>query len=222
MNSKIDWRNHFISFLSALIGILIAFQLEDYKNRKQETEELNITMTAIKSEIENNLKIYDRNIHVLSTWLELYNLVENKNKKGMIMVSKEKFATMMTDSLAKNRTGRWKVEHLKDSILLTIPDNRMLIDVLPEEGVSMSSWKAALSSGVINHLENQRLSQLTKIYEWTERDLGLDELAIYQNNLNNTSEYDNVTDLIPIFKKTVRIQSAKYSKIHKIYTEINW
>lgn len=46
MKSKIDWVNHLIAFLSALLGILIAFQLEDYQEKQQEKEKLQIALTS--------------------------------------------------------------------------------------------------------------------------------------------------------------------------------
>ena len=67
---KIDWLNHFIAFLSALFGILIAFQLEDYRDDQKEKEELQITLNAIKKEIENNQKIYRTNVKTLSDFLD--------------------------------------------------------------------------------------------------------------------------------------------------------
>lgn len=36
--SKIDWRNHFVAFLSALLGIFIAFQLENWREGRIERE----------------------------------------------------------------------------------------------------------------------------------------------------------------------------------------
>ena len=55
--SNIDWSNHIVAFFSALLGILIAFQLQDYQDDQKEEEELQITLEAIKKEIENNQNI---------------------------------------------------------------------------------------------------------------------------------------------------------------------
>jgi len=35
---KIDWLNHMIAFLSALLGIVIAFQLEDFQEDQKAQE----------------------------------------------------------------------------------------------------------------------------------------------------------------------------------------
>ena len=77
---KIDWRNHFVAFLSALLGILIAFQLEDYSDNKQKEEELEIIIKSIKVEIQNNLGIYETNVRRLSEWLEYYSFHEQMNE----------------------------------------------------------------------------------------------------------------------------------------------
>ena len=35
---KIDWANHIIGFFSALFGILIAFELEEWRDEKNQIE----------------------------------------------------------------------------------------------------------------------------------------------------------------------------------------
>ena len=91
MKNKIDWINHLIAFLSALLGILIAFQLEDYQDKQREKEELQITLTAVKNEVENNIKIYQTNIEQLSAWLDYYDLYALSMRKGDVEVNKFEF-----------------------------------------------------------------------------------------------------------------------------------
>jgi len=62
MKNKIDWLNHGIAFLAALLGILIAFQLDDYQEDQQRKKELQITLSSIKKEIESNRRIYRFNV----------------------------------------------------------------------------------------------------------------------------------------------------------------
>ncbi|HEX2548609.1 MAG TPA: hypothetical protein VHM20_02185 [Gammaproteobacteria bacterium] len=59
---RIDWINHSIGFLSALLGIYIAFRLENYREEEKEKQKVKIVKSALKKEIEDNLKIYKTNI----------------------------------------------------------------------------------------------------------------------------------------------------------------
>ena len=114
------------------------------------------------------------------------------------------------------------IDEIGDSVLINVPSEGFLIDVLPEAGISTSSWQAALNSGVINRLDNRKLSQLTKIYQWIEKDFGLDELAIFQTAIDATDVYDDYDSFVTIYKKTVRIQEWKHRMIREIYQEMEW
>ena len=70
---KIDWPNHIIAFSSALLGILIAFRLEFFREEHQEQEQLDKALLVIKEEIVNNLKIYKTNSDTICAWIDYYN-----------------------------------------------------------------------------------------------------------------------------------------------------
>lgn len=51
---KIDWLNHALEFFVVIIGILIAFQLNECSNAKSESKTIAIHLTEIKQEAELN------------------------------------------------------------------------------------------------------------------------------------------------------------------------
>ena len=159
MKNKIDWINHLIAFLSALLGILIAFQLEDYQDKQREKEELQITLTAVKNEVENNIKIYQTNIEQLSAWLDYYDLYALSMRKGDVEVNKFEFDILMSNS----RKDSWnQKEMVNDSILVVKAiSDLFIIDTAPITGISSSSWQAGLYSGSVNRLSYDNLSKLT-------------------------------------------------------------
>lgn len=83
---KIDWPNHTIAFVSALLGILIAFQLEYYREEHQEDEELRKALIIIKEEVENNLEIYKLNTDRLGKWFDYYDSVKTINDSNDIRI----------------------------------------------------------------------------------------------------------------------------------------
>jgi len=91
MSSKIDWLNHTVAFFSALLGILIAFQLEDYADNRKDNEELKSALNAIKNEINNNLNIYQTNVDQLGDWLEYWEVIKGIDENGVFAVAKNKY-----------------------------------------------------------------------------------------------------------------------------------
>src|SRR5688572_17342624 len=51
---SIDWPNHIIGFFSALFGILIAFELDQWRERQQEQEIAQNAFAKLKQEIQIN------------------------------------------------------------------------------------------------------------------------------------------------------------------------
>jgi len=74
-SNKIDWRNHFVAFISTLLGIYIAFQLEDWRESKAERDKVKTTFSSIRFEVEENVKIYKTNIKQIRDFLEYVDFI---------------------------------------------------------------------------------------------------------------------------------------------------
>lgn len=225
MNSKIsgiDWLNHAISFLSALIGIFIAFQLEDYQDSRQEEKELEVTMNAVKLEIESNMAIYQANVDNLSAWLKYYELVQSIGDNREVRIKKRDFLSILKKG--PNRFDGWTQKRIEnDSILIYNVGlgDIFRIDVAPETGISTSSWQAGLYSGTLNKVGHEKLSKLSKIYEWTSKDIGLNEREFY-GNLTSSGGIDNTDDIVVFYSKVAAIDGMKLKKIKTLYEQIDW
>ena len=229
MNSPkthIDWKNHLIAFLSALLGILIAFQLEDYRSRQNDLDNLDIAMSSIKNEIENNLAIYKSNTELLNDWLDYYSLSELVNQNNEVTVSKPRYQELSNNPNQKDRYENWVVVvETNDSVTLNVPENGPLIDFLPATDISTSSWYAAINSGLLTRVDNNVLNKLTSIYQWTEKDFGLDELDLFQLPINSevsNTEEDSIDELVEYFKKLHAIHSWKHRMILPIFEDLEW
>ena len=176
--NNIDWSNHIVAFFSALLGILIAFQLQDYQDDQKEEEELQITLEAIKKEIENNQNIYRTNIKTLTDFLDVYEAMDDK----------------------------------KGSVDIDVPAQ--------ETGISTSSWQAGIYSGILIRLDHGRLSKLTHIYEWIEKDIGLNELEFLKGNV--LSEFGDLDLIVNYFTKLTKIQQMKLGIVSDYYDQIVW
>ncbi len=219
MTNKVDWKNHIIAFFSALLGILIAFQLEDYRDDRQDKERLGITLNAIKKEIERNRIIYQTNVTKLSDFLEYFELRELTNEKGELKLNTNKFARMKAKR--SDRYRNWiLLKQQNDTTSIFDTHWTFIIDTAPESGVSTSSWQAGLYEGVLNRLDNNTLSQLTQIYEWVGKDIGLNEREFYENLA--LSDITKIGPFIVYYKKIIAVQQFKLDMIDKHYNQINW
>jgi hypothetical protein len=218
MANKIDWKNHAIAFLSALLGILIAFQLEDYQEDRQEKAKLSVTLNSIKKEIESNRIIYQANITKLSDFLEYFELRELTNEKGELKLKIDKFQRMKEKY--PDRFRNWiLLNQQNDSTFIFDTHGDFIIDTAPQTGISSSSWQAGLYEGILNRLDNNTLTQLTQIYEWVGKDIGLNEREFYENII---LEITNIDPLIAHYKKIIAVQQFKLGMINRIYDQIDW
>jgi hypothetical protein len=221
-NLRSDWMNHLIGFLSALLGIYIAFRLEDYREGKNEKAKIEIAKQAIKKEIENNLIIFKENVDQLSSWLEYITFCKrNKNEKGELVAGKNEISLMIKKHSNRFRTLK-EVRTLNDT--LGIYTFSPVLDVVPRAGLSTSYWKTAVASGILNSMDYSLTHDLSQIYDWTEKDIGVSEKELYENLLEIAAK-DGFIDLnkaISNYSDIVKAYRFKQDRIGEIYTKIKW
>jgi len=219
MNTKIEWANHIIAFFSALLGILIAFQLDDYRDNRQENEKLQNSLHAIKNEIDNNLNIYKKNVDQLGPWFEYWKLISKADKDGLVTVKKNKFDSLNTK--VSSRFKDWElIEQKNDSILVFLTTDDVVFDFIPQTGITVSGWSAALYSGIFNRLDSDLMIKLTLIYEWIEKDLGVSDREILEDQFNEG--FDDIDVIIAYYSRIEKVHRLKLQRIKKIYDEIEW
>lgn len=217
---NIDWLNHSISFFSALMGIFIAFQLQDYQDDVQEQEKLKITLEAIKQEVAKNQLIYKNNAEFLTDFLVYINLMKNAEPGGNVKVNKAWFEKMNNQAPARFKI--WKlIEELNDSTLVfQVPPNEFVIDILPQTGISTNSWQAGLYSGILNRLDHTRLEKLTYVYDWISKDMGVNESEFYEKQLYG--EFSDITNLLEYYNRVAKSQGLKLRMIQGKLDEMTW
>src|SRR5688572_23202454 len=72
---KVDWPNHLIGFFSALFGILIAFELDQWRETKNNQDDAQNAFDKIKQEIQINKSALHE---TLNTNLKLIGVLEEK------------------------------------------------------------------------------------------------------------------------------------------------
>lgn len=216
---KVDWTNHIVGFVSTLLGIFIAFQLDDWQDRKAQEERIEITLGAIKKEVDSNIAIYKINISKLSQWIEYCEFIQNHSNENGEVISTE---SALNSIKIKNQHRFKDLKVLKkhnDSLNVYKID--LMLDVLPETDKSTNNWEAAKSSGILNYMDHSRMAQLTQIYDWINKDLGVSDSDIYKNIIK-VNQFTDIPTLIQDYKMIVRVSEMKLSRIEEYYKKMDW
>lgn len=216
---KIDWQNHFVAFISTLLGIFIAFQLDDWNEEIKQKREIKLTLDAIKKEIEANMEIFNANA-ALSEFVDYIEFVRNRtNAKGEFVVSKSELKPYKKKFPEK--FDRLKLLRVTSDTLLVYQSN-FTIDIIPKLGISTNNWEAAKASGVLNLIDHSQVAVLTAIYDWTDKDLGFNESEFYKRNLIKENEITDLIEMTKDYSKVARVSEYKLRMIKNAYESIVW
>ena len=220
---RIDWVNHTVGFFSALLGIYIAFRLENYREEEKEKEKVKIVKEALRKEIEDNLKIYKTNIDDLSSWLEYKDFFDKKwnAKKGGLVIGVNELSLMTKKQPSRFSTVK-EINQINDT--LKVFEHNFIVDVAPTTGISTSGWKTAVASGVLNSMDYSFTTKLSQLYDWTEKDIGTSEKELYENFLG-LDKKENSADfgkLVNHYRNILKVQILKYDQVNRINSEIIW
>jgi len=69
----INWPDHLVGFFSALFGILIAFQLEEWRDQRERDQLVQLALQNLKSEIDINKNYYKETTRFNETFLHFVN-----------------------------------------------------------------------------------------------------------------------------------------------------
>ncbi|HEU5289179.1 MAG TPA: hypothetical protein VFU05_00970 [Cyclobacteriaceae bacterium] len=217
-NLKIDWLNHFVGFLSALLGIYIAFRLENYRETEQELAKTKVIERTIWAEINNNIKIYEENVEKLSGWLEYYHFnASRRQESGLIAIGKNELSYIT--SKYPNRYKALKMEKEVNDTLALYGSNTLL-DVVPTAGITTSSWRAGETSGLLNSMDYELVHNLSKIYEWVEKEIGPTDKDFYNSIIGN--RMTDIETVVGHYSVIVKSQELKLQEIKRILEEIKW
>lgn len=191
----IDWHNHAITFISTIIGILIAFQLEDWRENREEQTKINKAESSLVNELERNKIGLETIIKQNKDWLLYADFIMSHTYDDHIACTQQEL-----DSAIKMYPTRFSNSKFIKKLNQTTNLYGMSfeVDVPFIFQIETATWEAVKSSGTLNFIEQSHVFWYVKTYKELERRLStLDERELMEKLGNYGSSitlYNLVTD----------------------------
>ena len=170
---RIDWSNHIIGFVSTILGIVIAFQMQEYyelRNEKVKSEE---AIGLLKIELKENLLRLDQTIkllHEFSMYGKAILKFESSGPKLRLICKPSQL-----DSLKKihPKVDAIKIRDLNDNTGRVEYNYKPKLDfILPT--LHDEFWQVLKSSDVFNSIPPKQTAEFIGAYEILNRNFFVD------------------------------------------------
>lgn len=188
---RIDWPNHFMAFVSTLLGVWLAFYLGNYNEYKREHARMEVAIKSVRQELTKNLaKTKEHMVHVDSL-LGAIKAFSKLIDDNMNMVATE---NQMADFIEHHgwfmRLGEKRP--LRDSFFEY--DGRLNLN-LHYANLSEIAWENTKLMDVLHLIDTETAFQLHGIYrlqEETQRSID-EALDIVKNLFQNNHDSNIIT-----------------------------
>jgi hypothetical protein len=165
---KIDWTNHTIGFASTIIGILIAFQLEDWRESREEVAKIKKAELSLVAELQRNRAGLENVVKENNDWLAYANFMFSHLYDDHLACTKQELDSIK--NVYPERFGKATFVR-KISRAVNLYNCPFEVDRYFIFQVETDAWEAAKSSGILNYLDQQRVFWYVKTYKEIERRL---------------------------------------------------
>ena len=192
---KIEWVNHSINFISVLLGVIIAFSLNNWGESKKEHKIVNTALLNIKNELDKNLLNIDSII--------------TSNQKQMDIINE--YLTIMDEDLTYKLTQKERND-FENKYPGVLRDNDRINFEFDLYQLSDVAWSVAQQTGILSSTEYDLAFQLAETYDLQQKTNQMDTELI--NSIRNF-KYDRIT--FHNLLSTVRIAQSFARKLKEEY-----
>ncbi len=163
----IDWRTQIVAFIGTILGIIIAFQLEDRQEQNIKEERLRTAIENLNREIAENLKNLESTKESNETWTGYLNFLIGKRceNQELALMDNE------LDSLRKIYPIYFKENRQILNLIVkkVIKKDYKLYQIcyfnaFKEAAIVTDNWEAAKQSGVFLTMNPTQILYYTQIY----------------------------------------------------------
>jgi hypothetical protein len=198
---KIDWPNHVIGFFSALFGILIAFELEEWRDEKNQIEIARIAFENLKKEVQINQNSLRENIAINVKHLKSLQALLNRMDNQLGFIGSKEEADSINRNFSQVAFIEW--DDVVNNNTLVKPIVIIGLHNITIPMIQSSAWESAKATGALNLMDYEKVLSLSSLYNPPRI---LDELGQIRNFLRNS---DNI-----LSKKELSILLSEMEKAH--------
>ena len=200
---KIDWPNHIIGFFSALFGILIAFELEEWRDEKNQIEIARIAFENLKKEVQiNQNSLHENvanNIRHINTLQELLSKMDYQLR----FTGSKAEADSINQNFSQVVFIEWNDSVTKSRMVKPVVNIGMHNITIPT--LQSSAWESAKATGALNLMEYEKVQSLSYLYNPSHI---LEELNEIKNLWRNS---DNVSNKAELSMLLIKMEKAHRS-----------
>lgn len=184
--NNIQWMNHFMGFFSVVLGVLLAFWLNDWNTDKKEQEQINIALVNLKSEMKVNMENSQIALDANSKQHDYMNAIAS-------IVDDDFELTVENEILDSIYLAHWNKPK---------PESNVRLADLELFGLSEVAYKTFLETRLINSIEFELAINIQETYMLQNKISKLDDDII-----DEVKDLGNDKSKLMRLKSTVRISN---------------
>jgi hypothetical protein len=186
--NRIDWPNHLIGFFSALFGILVAFELDEWREQNNQRELTSIALERMITEIEFNQNMLHTNVEENALRIQILHALTDKLDDQLLFTGTRYEADsinryyahfILLDTVNYNAQRKGYPAHMDFSHLTMLTQHT-------------SAWESAKATGVLNFMGYEKVLMLSSVYNYSSI---LEELSLIRNMTKQADDISNKMEL---------------------------
>lgn len=193
---KIDWPNHLIGFFSALFGILIAFELEEWRDQKNQVEVARVAFENLKKEVQINQNSLHENVANNIKHINTLQALFSKIDTQLRFTGSKAEADSINQNFGQVVFIEWSDSVKKSNMIKPVVNIGMHNITIP--ALQSSAWESAKATGALNLMEYEKVQSMSYLYNPSHI---LEELSEIRNLWRNSDNVSNKAELSTLLTK---------------------
>ncbi len=214
----IHWMNHFFAFIGTCAGVLLAFFLADYQEKRNAQDRLEKAATQIMLEIEQNKNILKKHSDYLSKQVNAMERIKPLLRADTAIMATEKEIGAIIDSFPDFFIPEKKIL-VKDSIYEWRGDMNVNFNM---PGLSDIAWENAQALEVLHLVDFETSYMLFSLYKLQDylRAEANDNMELIKNLFKAPKDKGDIFKVIfDDYLRKIRILSSLENNVLKAYED---
>lgn len=212
---QIDWPNHIIGFFSALFGILIAFELDEWREERNQIEIARVAFENLKKEVQINQNSLHENISNNVNYIDALQSLFDKMDNQLRFVGVRAEADSINLNFSQVVFIEWNdsVKRKAELPLVHIGMHNIATPTLQS-----SAWESAKATGALNLMDYEKVLSLSSLYNPQRI---LEELSEVRNLLRNADDVSSKRELSFLLEEMEKAHRSIESELESFDQFVN-